>query len=226
MVARSASVPRTDRPQRGRARQRLCRAAACLGGGLLLTLSGSSHADIYKKVHKDGVIEFTNIPGSGGKLYLRAPKKKRAGQHSRAVLPRDTSPARFTRYDAHIGNAAALYQIPVALVRAVIKVESDFDPRAVSPANARGLMQLVPSTAQRMMVNDVFDPRQNIYGGVRYLRILANLFNGDLKLTLAAYNAGENAVIRHGGIPPYTETQQYVKRVLTYYRQYRAQGRM
>ena len=137
-------------------------------------------------------------------------------------MPSDTSPERFTRYDVYIRQAAALYQIPEELVRAVIKVESDFDPRAVSPANARGLMQLVPETAERMMVTDIFDPRQNIFGGVRYLRVLANLFNGDLELTVAGYNAGENAVIRHGGIPPYAETQDYVARVLAHYRHYRA----
>ena len=83
-------------------------------------------------------------------------------------------------------------------------------------------MQLIPETAERMMVTDIFDPRQNIYGGVRYLRVLANLFNGDLELTIAAYNAGEGAVIRHGGIPPYEETQFYVAKVLAYYRHYRS----
>jgi soluble lytic murein transglycosylase-like protein len=82
-------------------------------------------------------------------------------------MPRDSSPERYTRYDQHIREAATLYQIPEELVRAVIKVESDFDPRAVSPANAHGLMQLIPPTAERMMVTDIFDPRQNIYGGVR-----------------------------------------------------------
>jgi soluble lytic murein transglycosylase-like protein len=101
-------------------------------------------------------------------------------------------------------------------------VESNFDPRAVSPANARGLMQLIPPTAERMMVTDIFDPRQNIFGGVRYLRVLANLFNGDIEPTIAGYNAGENAVIKHGGIPPYPETVEYVKRVLSEYRAFRA----
>jgi soluble lytic murein transglycosylase-like protein len=139
-------------------------------------------------------------------------------------MPRDASPERYTRYDAHIRQAATLYQIPEELVRAVIKVESDYDPRAVSHANAQGLMQLIPQTAERMLVTDVFDPRQNILGGVRYLRVLANLFNGDLELTIAAYNAGEGAVIRYGGIPPYEETRGYVDKVLAYYRQYRALG--
>ncbi len=136
-------------------------------------------------------------------------------------MPADTSPERYTRYDSWIREAATLYQIPEALIRAVIRVESDFDPRAVSPANARGLMQMIPETAERMLVTDVFDPRQNIFGGVRYLRVLANTFNGDLALTVAAYNAGEGAVIRHGGIPPYPETQDYVVKVIGYYRTYR-----
>jgi soluble lytic murein transglycosylase-like protein len=136
-------------------------------------------------------------------------------------MPADTSPERYTRYDSFIREAATLYQIPEPLVRAVIRVESDFDPRAVSPANARGLMQMIPETAERMLVTDVFDPRQNIFGGVRYLRVLANTFNGDLALTVAAYNAGEGAVIRYGGIPPYPETQDYVTKVVGYYRQYR-----
>ena len=185
-----------------------------------MSLSVSSHADIYKKVDKDGVITFTNIPGSGGKLYLKSSKKQAARWTD---LGQGTARERNNRYDGFIRQAASLYQIPEELVRAVIKVESDFDPRAVSPANARGLMQLMPATAERMMVTDVFDPRQNIFGGVRYLRVLANLFNGDLKLTLAGYNAGEHAVIRHGGIPPYEETQTYVRRVLGYYRRYRAE---
>ncbi|HEY3495407.1 MAG TPA: transglycosylase SLT domain-containing protein [Polyangiaceae bacterium] len=181
-----------------------------------LLLAGSSHADIYKTVGPDGVISFTNTPKKGSSLVVRSEDRPPVR------MPADASAARFTRYDEHIRQAAALYQIPEELIRAVIRVESDFDPRAVSPANARGLMQLIPATAERMLVTDVFDPRQNIFGGVRYLRVLANLFNGDIELTIAAYNAGENAVIRHGGIPPYPETVEYVKRVLGNYRYYRA----
>ncbi len=187
---------------------------ACVGG---LTLAPSSHADIFKTVDQNGVISFTNTPKKGSQLAVREQKPA-----VNAVMPSDKSPDRFTRYDAYIRQAATLYQIPEELVRAVIKVESDYDPRAVSRANARGLMQLIPSTAERMMVTDVFDPRQNIFGGVRYLRVLANLFNGDLQLTIAAYNAGEGAVMRHGGIPPYEETVGYVTQVLSYYRHYRA----
>ncbi|HEX6764841.1 MAG TPA: lytic transglycosylase domain-containing protein [Polyangiaceae bacterium] len=188
--------------------------ATLAAGALALTAAAPSQADIYKTVGADGVISFTSSPKKGGKLYARTDAPVR--------MPSDSSPGRGDRYDEHIRQASSLYQIPEELVRAVIKVESDFDPRAVSPANARGLMQLIPETADRMLVTDVFDPRQNIFGGVRYLRVLANLFNGDIELTLAGYNAGEGAVIKYGGIPPYPETVDYVKRVLSYYREYRA----
>jgi soluble lytic murein transglycosylase-like protein len=189
--------------------------------GALTGVAGSSApasaADIYREVGADGVISFTTKKKAGSQLYAKGKKP------NPARMPGDGSPERFSRYDAHIREAATLYQIPVELVRAVIRVESDFDPRAVSPKNARGLMQMIPATAERMMVTDSFDPRENIFGGTRYLRVLANLFNGDIELTIAAYNAGEGAVMRYGGIPPYAETQDYVTRVLSYYRQYRAQ---
>jgi soluble lytic murein transglycosylase-like protein len=185
-------------------------------GGALLTVAPSGRADIFKTVDEQGVISFSNTPKKGAKLYARERPAVSA------VMPSDRSLDRFTRYDLHIRQAATLYQIPEELVRAVIKVESNYDARVVSPANAHGLMQLIPPTAERMLVTDIFDPRQNIFGGVRYLRVLANLFNGDLQLTIAAYNAGEGAVIRHGGIPPYEETRNYVAKVLAYYRHYRA----
>jgi soluble lytic murein transglycosylase-like protein len=191
------------------------RLAATLGAATL-TLASSGRADIYKTVDENGVISFTNTPKGKGSALVAKGRPKVA-----AIMPSDSSPERFTRYDVHIRHAATLYQIPEELVRAVIKVESDYDPRAVSRANAHGLMQLVPETAERMMVTDSFDPRQNIFGGVRYLRVLANMFNGDLELTVAAYNAGENAVVRYGGIPPYEETRHYVAKVLAYYRHYR-----
>lgn len=171
-----------------------------------------AQADIERTVDEDGVISIVSKP--------KAPARKSKQSNASVHLPSDTSSARLTRYDQHIRSAAALYQIPEELVRAVIQVESNFDPRALSPAGAHGLMQLMPPTAERMQVTDIFDPRQNIYGGVRYLRILANLFNGDIHLTVAAYNAGEGAVIRYGGIPPYEETQNYVVKVLENYHRY------
>jgi soluble lytic murein transglycosylase-like protein len=189
---------------------------AALGGLAVSTTAQTGHADIYRQVDADGTISFTSRPKQGAKLYA---KERKAA----VFMPSDDSAERFSRYDEYIRQAATLYQIPEELVRAVIRVESDFDPRAVSPANARGLMQLIPETAERMMVSDSFDPRQNIFGGVRYLRVLANLFNGDIQLTIAAYNAGEGAVMRYGGIPPYQETQDYVVKVLGHYRQYRTQ---
>jgi soluble lytic murein transglycosylase-like protein len=184
-------------------------------GVVSATEGDASAADIYRTVGADGVISFSTKKQAGGQLYSK-------GRPNPARMPGDDSPERFSRYDLHIREAATLYQIPAELVRAVIRVESDFDPRAISPKNARGLMQMIPATAERMMVTDAFDPRENIFGGTRYLRVLANLFNGDIELTVAAYNAGEGAVMRHGGIPPYAETQDYVTRVLSLYRQYRS----
>ncbi len=198
----------------------------CAGVGALWPSSAS--ADIFSYVDKDGVVHFsTTQKGGDGKyeLYMKS-SSKRADKNKRfngtPVPPSDRSPERFTRYDRWIRQAATLYQLPEELVRAVIKVESDYDPRAVSSAGAGGLMQLMPETATRMQVRDRFDPRENIFGGVRYLRILANLFNGDLDLTVAAYNAGEGAVERAGGIPNYPETMDYVVRVRTYYAAYRS----
>lgn len=205
------------RPHGTRSRRAPGWALIFAGAAAIAITSGPASADIYRSIGPDGVISFSNKRSPGARLVARDSGNRKPTP----AMPRDTSPDRYTRYDAYIHEAATLYQIPVELVRAVIKVESDFDPRAVSPADARGLMQLIPETASRMFVNDVFDPRENILGGTRYLRVLANLFNGDIELTLAGYNAGEGAVIRHGGIPPYPETIDYVARVLAYYRLYR-----
>jgi soluble lytic murein transglycosylase-like protein len=177
-----------------------------------------AHADIYRYVDGDGVIHFSNM-NKKGQLVSRQGGKAPMRRVSTQELAR--TPA---HYDPYIREAASLYQIPEALVRAVIRVESNFDPRAVSRANAQGLMQLIPATAERMLVNDPFDARQNVLGGTRYLRVLANMFNGNLQLTLAAYNAGEGAVMRYRGIPPYEETQLYVTKVLQYYNLYRGRA--
>jgi len=116
-----------------------------------------------------------------------------------------------------VARIAAEFSVDPLLVEAVIEVESSFDPFAVSPKGAAGLMQLMPETARDLDVPDIFDPEQNIRGGVRYLRDLERRFGGDLGLALAAYNAGAGAVRRHGGIPPYSETREYVIRVLERY---------
>lgn len=179
----------------------------------------TAQADIHRSVDENGVIVFSSQPRRGS-TRVAIDKKKSVDAH----LPSDTSKERFSRYDDIIVQAATLYQIPAELIRAVMQVESNFDPRAVSPVGAQGLMQLMPFTADRMMVTDIMDPRQNIFGGTRYLRILANLFNGDIHLTVAAYNAGEGAVMRYGGIPPYEETRHYVVKVLENYQRYRAES--
>jgi soluble lytic murein transglycosylase-like protein len=194
--------------------------SAVVGAGLLL-LASSSFADIYSYVDRDGTVHFTNVPGGDSRYRLYMRSRDGGRRRGMAVTPGDTSPERFNRYNEAIREAATLYQIPEELVRAVIKVESDYDPRAVSRVGAQGLMQLMPETAQRMQVRDIMDPRENVLGGVRYLRVLANMFNGNLQLTLAGYNAGENAVVKHGGIPPFDETEDYVVKVLAYYRRYR-----
>lgn len=185
-----------------------------------------AEADIYSYVDKDGILHFTNVPAKNKtdpwKLYARS---KDGAKPATAWAPRPFGGGgveRYTRYDDVIREAAGYYQLPEAFVRAIIKVESDFDPTALSVAGAEGLMQLMPPTAARMLVTDSWDPRENIFGGCRYLRVLANTFNGDLDLTIAAYNAGEGAVIRSGGIPNIAETQDYVVKVKAWYRRYRA----
>ena len=125
-------------------------------------------------------------------------------------------------YDNIINNASLIYGIESALIKSVIKTESNFDPYAVSNKGACGLMQLIPETAERFNVEDVFDPKSNIYGGAEYLSYLISLFRGDIKLAVAAYNAGENAVIKYNDqVPPYKETKNYVKKVFKFLEYYR-----
>jgi len=194
----------------------------------VLGLPAVAAADIYKYTDADGVIHFATSPDGDKRwrVYIHG----NGGQHTGVapgvvpVPPSDHDIARFTRYDDWIHAAATLYQIPEQLVRAIIRCESDYDPRAVSVSGARGLMQLMPDTASLMQVRDIDDPRENIFGGVRFLRILANSFNGDLELTVAAYNAGEGEVMRSGGIPAIPETRDYVVKVTRFYRRYRTIG--
>jgi soluble lytic murein transglycosylase-like protein len=172
-------------------------------------------ADIYKYVDKDGVIHFSNVPATEGKWILVIKEKRvhfNLGKN-------------FEKYDPEIWKASQKYSVDYNLVKAVIKAESNFNPKAVSRAGARGLMQLMPQTANLLQVNDSFHPEENIDGGVRYLRYLLNLYNDNLQLALAAYNAGEKAVFKYRGIPPYQETQTYVQRVLRYYQEYSRESR-
>ena len=200
----------------------MSRAGLYAFAGAIVLLPLTAEADIYKTVNPDGSISFTNRPNNGSSQVVVRGESRPASLPgiAPAWIP-DKNVERYTRYDEHIRAAATLYQIPEQLVRAVIRVESDYNPQAISTAGARGLMQLMPDTAERLGVKDINDPRENIFGGVRYLRVLANMFNGDLDFTIAAYNAGENAVISHGGIPPFAQTRDYVVKVTKFYRRYR-----
>jgi soluble lytic murein transglycosylase-like protein len=135
--------------------------------------------------------------------------------------PRGTTLQRLRRLLPYLLEAAALYQLPASYLCAVAQVESRFDPYVVSVDGAAGVMQLMPFTARKMGVLNPFDARQSVLGGARFLRVLANQWNGDLERTTAAYNAGSGAVTKYGGVPPYTETQRYVRKVLRLYRAYR-----
>jgi soluble lytic murein transglycosylase-like protein len=130
---------------------------------------------------------------------------------------RRPSPGDHRTYSREIAEAAARYAVPEGLIRAVIRAESGFDPRAVSDRGAQGLMQLMPETASILGVRDSFNPRENINAGVRHLRGLIERFGNNVRLAIAAYNAGERAVAAYGGIPPYPETREYVTRVLRFY---------
>jgi soluble lytic murein transglycosylase-like protein len=187
-------------------------------------------ADVYSYIDGNGVLHLTNVPPRGPsagryKVIMRTPPQRAARDGVVPVMASDSDPQRFSRFDRHIAEASRLYAIPEALIRAVVQVESNYDPRVVSHCGAQGLMQLMPITGRRMGVRDPFDPRQNILGGTRYLRYLANLFGGDLVLTIAGYHAGENAVIRYRGVPPYETTQRYVPAVLRHYYRYRSSNR-
>ncbi len=148
---------------------------------------------------------------------------KKIGQLAAARTPEffRTDPS---AYDALILTKARQHNVDFALVKAIIQVESSFNPYAVSNRGARGLMQLMPETAQRHGAHDIYDPADNIEAGVRYIKYLAVLFNNKNYLIIAAYNAGENAVLRYNGIPPYPETELYVRKVLLAKRQYTAQA--
>jgi len=192
-------------------RHATCRAAAGVALAVAsLTLGArTARADIFTRINSKGVLEATNVPASPQQFRL-AYRSKGTLVHSAGFSMHASSNAVF---DAHIDAAAALHGVSRHLVRAIIQVESAFDSLAISTAGARGPMQLMPATARRFGVTDSFDARQNIFAGTRYLRILLDTYGDDVALSPAAYNAGEGAVARYNGIPPYRETQNYVRRV-------------
>jgi soluble lytic murein transglycosylase len=171
-------------------------------------------AQIFRYIAADGSIHYANAPMTGNyrPYSIRSEvgfSKLKAGKPNR------------NHYYPMIDKTARAHQMDPALIRAVVKAESDYDPRAVSSAGALGLMQLMPGTAQDLAVNNPFDPEENVRGGVQYLRYLLTRFNGDTSLALAAYHAGEQNVERHNGVPPIEATRTYIKRVLSYHKKYR-----
>jgi soluble lytic murein transglycosylase-like protein len=153
--------------------------------------------------------------GHGHKVYVNLDDPPAsAAKAARTFKGRALPPAEIEKL---VEQTAKRYNVDAKLIQAVIQVESDYNPQALSNKGAMGLMQLIPSTAQRFGVQNAYNPKQNIEGGVNYLKYLLNLFNGDLSLSLAAYNAGENAVLRRGGIPQIPETENYVKKVRRLY---------
>jgi soluble lytic murein transglycosylase-like protein len=197
-----------------------CRLATVAGGAWLLLAALPATADIYAYSDAAGVMHYSNVPvESAYELVLESPPEPTAGGGEASLkVPLALINRRAAAYEHIIREAAVANELEPEFLRAVISVESAFNPRAVSRAGARGLMQLMPQTAKRFGVRDSFDPRQNIHGGARYLRVLVDRFANNLELVVAAYNAGENAVERYGrSIPPYRETRQYVPRVLNLY---------
>ena len=168
-----------------------------------------ARCDIYYYRDKNGVRHFTNVPTSPGyRIYIRHNPNKRL------------SPYSTDKFDPHISVEAEENDLSFALVKAIIKVESDFNPHAVSRAGAKGLMQIMPQNYKSLGLKDPFDPEANIIAGSRYFRRLLDRFDGELALTLAAYNAGPGIVDRYGSIPPYPETQDYVEKVMKYYERF------
>lgn len=176
---------------------------------LLLWLAVPAAADIYIYIDSHGIMHFTNAPTSSNyRIYIR---ERSNPQHSWVDV---------NRFDRYINEAAIRHGVDFPLVKAVIHAESAFDPQAVSKKGALGLMQIMPQNLSEFQVDDPFDPWQNIMGGTRYLKELLERFDGQVPLALAAYNAGPRMVDTHRGIPPFLETETYVKKVMDFLHRY------
>lgn len=186
---------------------------------LLLLIANPVCADIYRYEDDEGIIHFTDAPTDRRfKVFMRDLKKDKQ-LRTKLQLASSVNPA---EYDQIISSCASKYGVNPSLIKAVIHAESGYNPNAISRKGASGLMQLMPGTARSLKVSNSFDPKDNVEGGVKYLRFLLDTFHGDVSLAVAAYNAGLTKVAKYGGIPPYNETRTYVNRVLSYMQSYQA----
>jgi len=178
-----------------------------------------SQADIYRYEDDEGIVHFTDAPTDKRfKIFMRDIRKDKQ-LRTLLKMSRSVNP---TEYDHIIKTCSDKYGVSASLIKAVIRAESGYNPNAVSHKGASGLMQLMPGTAKSLKVSNSFDPKDNVEGGVKYLRFLLDTFKGDVSLALAAYNAGLSKVAKYGGIPPYAETRNYVNKVLSYMNSYQA----
>jgi soluble lytic murein transglycosylase len=185
----------------------------------IATLSRPGACEIYYHIDQNGVMHFTNAPTSASIRYQNFFKEIPVSHPKSPTTNRSPSVERSS-FDRFIALAAKQHGISEPLLKAIIKAESNFDPRAVSKKGAIGLMQIMPDTLKDLNINDPFDPKQNIMGGAQYLKFLMKRFEGNLPLAIAAYNAGPENVKRYNNIPPFKETENYVRRVLAYYEGY------
>ncbi|WP_271410684.1 lytic transglycosylase domain-containing protein [Pseudomonas sp. Q1-7] len=193
---------------------------------ILVSSAFCAQADIFRVVSADGSITLTNIQRTDRKQVRVARERTLPVKASSLAAASRKRPATAPRYALIVAQAAFDYDLPAELLHAVIQTESNYDPAALSPKGAAGLMQLMPGTARDLGVHDVFDPTANVRGGARYLKRLMRQFDNDLSLALAAYNAGPGAVLAYGSaIPPYPETQRYVPSVLGHYQRLQADAK-
>jgi len=179
-------------------------AAAALVG------EGTAAADVFRYVDRDGVAHQIDVAGAPSAVS--------------APVPSELSAEGEYPFAGAVQEAARIYSLPVELLLAVMTIESGFQPKAVSPRGAMGLMQVMPATAADLKIDDPFDPRENILGGARHLRILLNGAAGDVTVALGSYNAGAGAAQRYGGVPPFRDTHQYVASVIRFYKMYQTRG--
>jgi len=211
---RYRTVIATDRVQDSGAPAVASQPVAALSSQLNETSASRSGDSVYQYVDRNGLIHFTNVPTSPRYKKIRGPRA------FTQLQPKRLSPALHQT----ITQTSLVYRMNPALVRAVIQAESAYDPDAVSPKGAMGLMQLMPEMAWSLNVANPYDPKQNITGGVRHLRYLLDRFGGNLELALAAYHAGETRVSRESRIPRISETQQYVRKVIRFYQSFSRDG--